>query len=242
MAASDTLDVSFSDIEAEPVGAAGQLYRPARFRPRRRRGGRLLVRRGPGGRRDAAGRPRPTATSARMRWPTSARSTSPCTRPGPRSSWPPPRSTPTPKTATLGGRRGAAGSGAGRGGRHRGHGAGGPGAGGRPAVPRQAHSRRVADLTVYLRQHHAEARPGPARQPRGRARGRMVSGLAPTPSTRPAPRERAWDSWRDLRQLPAAELLVLAERRGRRRASRRRGARGRRDDGDAGRGRGAGCD
>ena len=54
MAASDTLDVSFDGIEAEPLGVPGQLHRPARLRPRRGRGGRLLVRRGPGGRPDAA--------------------------------------------------------------------------------------------------------------------------------------------------------------------------------------------
>ena len=51
---------------------------------------------------------------------------------------------------------GAARAGAGRGGRHRGHAAGGPGAGAGPLCRDEAHSRRVADLTVYLRQHHAE--------------------------------------------------------------------------------------
>ena len=68
-----------------------------------------------------------------------------------------------------------------------------------------AHARRVADLTVYLRQHHAE---------RSLAELGGAGSLRPRPNGEPAAvnridasgtRVQAWGSWRDLRQLPAAD-------------------------------------
>lgn len=61
-----------------------------------------------------------------------------------------------PRDREDGGRLRAARPGAHRGHLHRGHAPGGRALGAGPLCRDEAHSRRVADLTVYLRQHHAE--------------------------------------------------------------------------------------
>jgi hypothetical protein len=83
MAGSDTLDVEFTEIAAEPVGEPGG----------------YTAGRGPSARR--CWPRRPSATSARTPWPTWAPSTSPCTPPGTRSSERLRRSTRTRRTASM---------------------------------------------------------------------------------------------------------------------------------------------
>ena len=74
-----------------------------------------------------------------------------------------------------------------------------------PLCRDEAHSRRVADLTVYLPPAPRRTRPGPARQPRGQPRRHVVTRLAANRIDAPGTREQAWGSWRGLRQLPAAD-------------------------------------
>ena len=78
----------------------------------------------------------------------------------------------------------------------------------------EAHSRAVADLTVYLRQHHAErdlARLGELVAEHG---SRLVSRGAsgPHPIDAPGTDERSWAAWPWLSTLPGAGLAGLAER------------------------------
>src|SRR6202020_2542936 len=65
----------------------------------------------------------------------------------------------------------------------------------------EAHSRAVADLTVYLRQHHAE-------RDLARLGSRAASG--PHPIDAPGTDERSWAAWPWLSTLPGAGLAGLA--------------------------------
>ena len=92
----------------------------------------------------------------------------------------------------------------------------------------EAHSRRVADLTVYLRQHHAERDLAELGGLRGRERPDVVSQRARPAVNRidlPGTTEEAWASWLELRHLPAAAPGGVAQRRYRGRPPRRRGTR-----------------
>ena len=76
----------------------------------------------------------------------------------------------------------------------------------------EAHSRAVADLTVYLRQHHAErdlARLGELVAQRGSG---VVSrdAAGPHPIDAPGTDERSWAAWPWLSTLPGAGLAGLA--------------------------------
>ena len=165
----------------------------------------MLVRRGPGGRPDAAGRRGASATSARMRWLTSARSTSRCTRPGRRSTWPPPRSTPTRRTARTA--AGCAPCACARSSRpsatevmHR----VGRALGRRPAVPRRGALAPGRGPDRLPPPAPRRAQPGRARHARDQPR-RHVVGLAANRIDRPGTPQEAWDSWPDLRRLPPAD-------------------------------------
>ena len=92
MAASDTLNVDFADIPAEPVGAP--VATPVG--PASRTAARVWPHAGTAGRGawgERSSPPRPSATSARTPWRISAPSTSHCLPPGRRSTQPPSRST-----------------------------------------------------------------------------------------------------------------------------------------------------
>ena len=156
MAGSDTLDVRFAAIAAEPVGGPGSYI----GRPGFAHGGAGVAACWYGGARAWAGRfwpPRPGATSARTRWPTSARSTSRCSTAKTALDTAAAEIDADPDDRQGGGRLRAlrvralveatATEVMLRVGRALGAG---------PLCHDEAHSRRVADLTVYLRQHHAE--------------------------------------------------------------------------------------
>lgn len=100
MAGSDTLDVRFSGIPAEPVGGPGSYT----GRPVSRMAASESPRAGTAEPAPWAGRccsPLPPATSARMRWRTSEPSTSPLPQPAVLSPARLPRSTPTRPTAAV---------------------------------------------------------------------------------------------------------------------------------------------
>ena len=72
----------------------------------------------------------------------------------------------------------------------------------------EAHSRRVADLTVYLRQHHAERDLAELGGLVADERHLVVSQrvrLRPNRIDRPGTPEEAWESWLELRHLPVAD-------------------------------------
>ena len=76
-----------------------------------------------------------------------------------------------------------------------------------PLCHDEAHSRRVADLTVYLRQHHAERNLAELGAARGRQRHLVVSRLGPNRIDQPGTAAGAWESWLELRHLPVADPL-----------------------------------
>ena len=90
------------------------------------------------------------------------------------------------------------------------------------------HARQVADLTVYLRQHHAERDLEQLGTPGGAGRWWLVTLIEPHPIDAPGTAESEWRSWRRLHELPVLDGGRLAERGRRGRAPRRRGAGGRR--------------
>ena len=80
-----------------------------------------------------------------------------------------------------------------------------------PLCRDEAHSRRVADLTVYLRQHHAErdlAELGALAAEQGNL---VVTGAAPDPIDAPGTDESAWRDWPELGRLPVADLTGWTE-------------------------------
>ena len=83
----------------------------------------------------------------------------------------------------------------------------------RPLCRDEAHSRRVADLTVYLRQHHAERDLAALRRPRGRKRYPVVTpqaGAKPNRIDQPGTAAAAWAAWPRLRRLPSADPRAWA--------------------------------
>ena len=157
MAASDTLDVGFSDVRGGAPRSPRGIHQPPRLQSRRSRGRRVLVRGRPRRRPHLAGRRGETGRRAACAGPPGRGGH--CAGDRPDSSPPgrgrdrhrsgrPEQSRPRP---------GAAGAGhessrpppmfLGRVGRALGAG---------PLCHDETHSRTVADLTVYLRQHHAE--------------------------------------------------------------------------------------
>ena len=240
MAGSDTLDVGFSGIAADPVGPPGGYT----SRPGFSHGGVGVAACWYGGAR-GIGQALAAAAAKRDVGPHALAHLGAVDialrTVRPRSARRPKRSTPTRSTCAARPAAGAAGPGADRGGRQRRDGTRTVGrwAPGRSATMRRTPAR-VADLTVYLRQHHAE---------RDLAQlGELVAGHgatgerdrpACTPSTRRAPTSGPGAAWPRLghacRVRPGPRGLARVQRRDRRRPPGRRGARRRRADVHAGR-------
>ena len=228
MAGSDTLDVDFDDVAAQPVGPPGATWSgPAS--PRRRRRRRLLVRRRPRGRPHPAGRAQASATCGphalahlgavdiALRTVRTALGQAADEIDADPADLKGVAAGSGPAGASAGRRRGATEV-MDRVGRALGAG---------PLCLDEAHSRRVADLTVYLRQHHAErslAELGAL----SRSRERNGEPAGAEPIDAPGTAESAWRAWPGLGQLAVPGRRRVGERRRRRRPSGRRGARGRR--------------
>ena len=73
-----------------------------------------------------------------------------------------------------------------------------------PLCHDEAHSRRVADLTVYLRQHHAERNLAELGPVVAEQRHLVVSEARADRIDQPGPAAGAWESWLELRHLPVA--------------------------------------
>ena len=189
------------------------LFQPAGLRPRRRRGGRLLVRRRPRRGPDPAGR------GGR-------------TRHRPARAGPPRRVDIALRTAKTGldqaadeidadpedradrGRlRAPAGTCPGRSGGHRGHAPGWPGAGRRPLCRDEAHSRRVGRPDRVPASASRRTRPRRARRARGQQRHPVVTPQAdakPNRIDQPGTAAAAWAAWPWLRRLPSADPRAWA--------------------------------
>ena len=231
---------AFRTVPGGTDRAAGRVREQARVQPRRRRGGGLLVRRGTRRRPHAAQRRGQTRHRPARAGAPGGRRPRAAARRGPRCS-----QAAHEIDADPGDRRGEGALRAlrvrtlteavatdvlARTGRALGAG---------PLSHDEAHSRAVADLTVYLRQHHAErtwrclASWWPSREPRGEP----APPRPQHPIDAPGTDEASGAPGRDSTRCPQAGTGQLAgQRRDRGRAPGRRGTRRRRPDIGAGRG------